>query len=125
MTDSKRSSQLSTLLDILEEKLLKVMPERERQELHKYDEALKAVGSGHDAHVALQCAKWAIETSSKEGDGSWGHLVSSIKEVFASANEVQWAARVAEITLNSKLSTSLEVAGVDEAVKVAVALADE
>ncbi len=74
--------------------------------------------------LVLKSAKWAINTASKESDGKWNHIVGRIHETIKETGEAIFAARLGEALDNVTIVKSIEVAGIDEAVRVAKELAD-
>jgi hypothetical protein len=113
----------SEILVYLDDQLEKVLPQTEFQKLASHDSEIAQTTNRGDFHRCFRCAEWAVELASKPEHAHLRHLVDEFESVTHEIHDASWAVEFGIMT-PGRTVTDVEVAWVDDAIKVAQAAAE-
>ena len=113
------------MLRYFEDALEKLLPEAEYVKMTSHDSAAAKTSSRGDFHRCLHCAKWAVELADQPEHAHVAHLAHELREVVHEIHDTDYAVAfgVHEVFQGGRVITDVELAWVDEALKVAAAAA--
>jgi hypothetical protein len=126
VADKSKSSKKtpSEMLRYLDDALEKVLPDDQYQKLTAHDAELAETTSRGDFHRCFRCAEWAVELAGEPQHSHLHHLVTELKTVVHEIRDTDWAVEFGIFTPGRTI-TDVELTWVDDAVKVAQAVAEK
>lgn len=124
MSERSKAKAPSEMLRYLADSLEHVLPEDEYRRLLSHDADIAKTTSRGDFHRCLRCAAWAVELSTRSQRSQLRHVVSELEAVLHEIGNTNWAVEFGVWT-PGRIITDVELTWVDDAVKVAQAVASD
>ncbi len=112
------------MLRYLDDALEKVLPDDEYQKLTAHDAEIAATTSRGDFHRCFRCAEWAVALTAQPEHSHLAHLAHEMKALVHEMHDTDWAIEFGVLN-PGRTVTDVELAWVDDAVKVAQAAAEK
>ncbi len=126
MSDEAQSttSTPSEILRYIDDSLEKILPEDEYRKLTALDTEMAATTSRGDFHRCFRCAEWAVALAGASEHSHLARLVTELKTALHEFHDMDWAIDFG-IFRPGRTVTDVELSWVDDALKVAQAVAQE
>jgi hypothetical protein len=112
------------MLRYIDDSLEKVLPDDEYQKLTAHDAEIAQTTSRGDFHRCFRCAEWAVELADGKENSHVHHLLTALRAVIHELHDTDWAIEFG-LTTPGRTVTDVELTWVDDAIKVAQAVAEK